>query len=1189
MSKLINKVSISVVSLATVLSLSGVASLVPATVHGATAEELQAQITLLLAQIQALQSQLSTSGTTATTSAVPASLLSSSDLTVGSKGATVKALQMFLNANGYVVSASGAGSVGNETEYFGNATKAALAKLQAAQGITPAAGYFGAKTRAKLATMSSAGTTGTGTVSTGTGTVTVPSGSGLSVSLAATQPVSTIAPGSATRVPFTRIALTAGSSDVSVSSLLVERTGLGADAAIDSVILLDEAGNQLGLKKTLNSDHQATVGESFTVPAGQTKIVTVAANRVAKSATQAYQGQTISFTVKGVNTSATVMGLPTLGLVGTTHTVNDSLTIGSVTVARGALDPGSSVTKEVGVTAYTFASIKVTAGSAERVYLKSIRWNQVGSVSGSDLANIKTVVDGTSYDTTLSADGKYYSTVFPGSGLLMEKGGNKEVSVKGDIVGGSLRTVNFDIAKRTDIYTIGETYGYGILPDFGTGTAITADDSEVITTDDPYYDGAKVTVSAGTVTVSTWTGVPASNIAINLADQVLGGWSVDVKGEAVSVSSLKITIAPTGDALEHISQISLVDASGKKVAGPIDGTGSTESTTGVVTFTDTLSLPVGVTNLTLKGKLSTAFVSNDTVQASTTPSTDWTITGQTTGNTISATPASALTSAKMTVKGASLNVSVSAQPSARNVIAGSSKYEFARYILDGTASGEDLRLTALPISYNTTGTAANLTNCALYDGTAAGATSLTTGSNTKNPTAVSSSTNMIFDGNGITVTKGTSRTLSLRCDVAANTTANGIYFWGISDTVDGASYTGATGLTSGQTVTATFTDSVGQYMTASAGGSYTVTIDPSILYSMARAGTTVTLGTLKFTASTDEDLTLKQIALQMANTAASSSPADLVDQVVTLWDGSTQIGVGQFGGANNRFATSTLTSNVLIPAGETKNITIKAGLTSHTAVQGTPGALMQVSYDGNNNGLSGNYAMGSGVVNGATLTDQAFNGVRIFRNVPSITVTSTGGAFTSNADLYTFRVSNPDASRDLILKKVSFSFASTGTAAKFDSFILYGDGVAANAAVSAVDEITADTVAGVSVPDRVNIRFGASASTTEASRIPAASSKTYALRVTSYTPGANTDEIDLALLADTVYPSCARLMCTIAEIDKALNATSSNNIVWSPFSTTTPTVTAASEFNTDWANGYGMPGFTANTSFPIQAWTKKNN
>ena len=111
----------------------------------------------------------------------------------------------------------------------------------------------------------------------------------------------------------------------------------------------------------------------------------------------------------------------------------------------------------------------------------------------------------------------------------------------------------------------------------------------------------------------------------------------------------------------------------------------------------------------------------------------------------------------MTVKGASLNVSVSSQPTARNVIVGTTKYEFARYILDGTSSGEDVRITSLPLSIGTNGTIANITNCQLYDGTAAGATSLTTGSNVKNPTAVSSSTSMVFDGTGITVSKGTTK------------------------------------------------------------------------------------------------------------------------------------------------------------------------------------------------------------------------------------------------------------------------------------------------------------------------------------------------------------------------------------------------------------------------------------------------
>jgi len=65
-------------------------------------------------------------------------------------GADVKALQQWLNANGYRVAESGYGSPGNETTKFGGATKAALIKFQKANGITPAVGYFGPKTRAAV-------------------------------------------------------------------------------------------------------------------------------------------------------------------------------------------------------------------------------------------------------------------------------------------------------------------------------------------------------------------------------------------------------------------------------------------------------------------------------------------------------------------------------------------------------------------------------------------------------------------------------------------------------------------------------------------------------------------------------------------------------------------------------------------------------------------------------------------------------------------------------------------------------------------------------------------------------------------------------------------------------------------------------------------------------------------------------
>jgi peptidoglycan hydrolase-like protein with peptidoglycan-binding domain len=72
------------------------------------------------------------------------------DLTLGSRGEDVRALQQYLNTHGFAVALSAEGSLGQETDYFGPATQAALARYQAANGIAPAAGYFGPLTRASV-------------------------------------------------------------------------------------------------------------------------------------------------------------------------------------------------------------------------------------------------------------------------------------------------------------------------------------------------------------------------------------------------------------------------------------------------------------------------------------------------------------------------------------------------------------------------------------------------------------------------------------------------------------------------------------------------------------------------------------------------------------------------------------------------------------------------------------------------------------------------------------------------------------------------------------------------------------------------------------------------------------------------------------------------------------------------------
>lgn len=100
-----------------------------------------AQIAALQAQIAALQAQLAALSGGATVSAA-----FTRDLTIGASGAEVTRLQQWLISRVYAIPAGATG-------YFGTQTQAAVAAFQSANGITPAVGYFGPITRAKVNAM----------------------------------------------------------------------------------------------------------------------------------------------------------------------------------------------------------------------------------------------------------------------------------------------------------------------------------------------------------------------------------------------------------------------------------------------------------------------------------------------------------------------------------------------------------------------------------------------------------------------------------------------------------------------------------------------------------------------------------------------------------------------------------------------------------------------------------------------------------------------------------------------------------------------------------------------------------------------------------------------------------------------------------------------------------------------------
>jgi hypothetical protein len=146
MNKLMKKI-VAIVAIATV----SVWLVGPGAAQAVTAADLQAQIDALLANLATLQAQLTAmgGGTAATACTFTRALYP------GVTGADVQCLQQYLNGSGHPVAASGAGSPGNETTYYGSRTTAAVSAWQAANSVACGAycGYFGPVSRAKYTSL----------------------------------------------------------------------------------------------------------------------------------------------------------------------------------------------------------------------------------------------------------------------------------------------------------------------------------------------------------------------------------------------------------------------------------------------------------------------------------------------------------------------------------------------------------------------------------------------------------------------------------------------------------------------------------------------------------------------------------------------------------------------------------------------------------------------------------------------------------------------------------------------------------------------------------------------------------------------------------------------------------------------------------------------------------------------------
>ena len=240
-----------------------------------TIAELQAQINALMAQLASLQGGSVSTGTTFT-----------QNLTVGSTGAEVAALQGKLVAEGHLVMPAGV-AMG----YFGSLTQSAVARWQAANGVSPAVGYFGPISRAKANATGGTTTTTTTTTTSTAGITTVGVEGTITVSLNPSPAGVKVYEGDTNKDVF-GIKLEAKTSDIRIERVKLKLDENDTTSTSDTdfyrkiagKIHVKDGSTVLGsmdlnintVVKDGTSYYITVAGLSFVVPKGTTKVLTVA-------------------------------------------------------------------------------------------------------------------------------------------------------------------------------------------------------------------------------------------------------------------------------------------------------------------------------------------------------------------------------------------------------------------------------------------------------------------------------------------------------------------------------------------------------------------------------------------------------------------------------------------------------------------------------------------------------------------------------------------------------------------------------------------------------------------------------------------------------------------------------------------------------------------------------------------------
>lgn len=471
------------IALLTVAVLALGAVVVPASASALTANEILQALSAdpaLLSQLQALLGGTATTGGTSSAGSLAAVQALTKDLTIGSKGADVTALQTWLVEEGYMVM-----PVGVPMGYFGTLTQKALAQWQAENAVTPAAGYFGPKTRGVIATLSSTGT-GTGTLPAGCtstagyssttgakcdgsttgstgGTISTPGVEGtLSVSTNPTPSSGKTVHAGDTNVDVLGLKLEAKTSDINVQRVKVD---LGNSTSFYTKIFRKiylKDGSNIIAEADLNSNTVvkdgstyfiSLTGFNFIVPKNTTKVLTLSVDSYS-SFSSSYDGSTTyglaipSNGVRGVDGAGLTQEGPSSAISRRTVTLDADTLVDTATlkVSKNSSSPaavtiiaseGSGDNEKDKVTALVF-DIKATK---DEITITSLKATTTGTGSGTASATVAYLFEGDSTEpvgsASVSYDGNTGVAFFDDLDIVIPADTTKTLTLKLDIRGAS--------------------------------------------------------------------------------------------------------------------------------------------------------------------------------------------------------------------------------------------------------------------------------------------------------------------------------------------------------------------------------------------------------------------------------------------------------------------------------------------------------------------------------------------------------------------------------------------------------------------------------------------------------------------------------------------------------------------------------------------------------------------------------